>query len=79
VYKSIDPVKNSVHVPILKHMLNIFLVIKGASNETLRQNADLRMDWTTTIELVYLHWFLVQERLLQLDLDGECKGFKLFF
>ena len=47
------------------------LVIKAASNEELRKNADLRMDWVTTLELVQLHVEMFRERLLQLDLDGE--------
>ena len=41
--------------------------------EKLRQSADLRMDWQTTVELSLLHYFVWEERLMQLDLDGECK------
>jgi len=55
---------------ILAELISFF-IIKAASNEELRKNADLRMDWVTTLELVQLHVEMVRERLLQLDLDGE--------
>jgi len=46
-------------------------VIKHSVCEKLRQSADLRMDWQTTVELSLLHYFVWEERLTQFDLDGE--------
>ena len=56
---------------IVKHNFNItILVIKAASSETLREKADLRMDWVATVELVILHWAIFMHRFKDLDIMG---------
>ena len=46
------------------------LVIKASSSETLREKADLRMDWVATVELVILHWSIFAHRFKDLDIMG---------
>ena len=56
---------------IVQNNFNItILVIKAASSETLREKADLRMDWVATVELVILHWAIFVHRFKDLDIMG---------
>ena len=57
--------------------LNISVTRHG-SCDILRKNSDLRMDWPTTLEMCLLHYFIWQDRLIQFDLDGECKLKRIF-
>jgi len=45
-------------------------IIKASSSETLREKADLQMDWVTTVELVILHLAIFQHRFKDLDIMG---------
>merc|ERR1711990_1112032 len=46
-------------------------ILKAAASERLRKNADLRMDWITTVELVVLHYVIYAQRLSDMDMMGH--------
>jgi len=56
-----------------KRILSQFIaheIIKASSSEVLREKGDLRMDWVATVELVILHWCIINHRFKDFDIMG---------
>ena len=50
-------------------------ILAASASERLRRDADLMMDWVTTIELVCLHHAIYVHRFCDMDIMGECHTF----
>ena len=46
-------------------------ILSAAASERLRRDADLMMDWVTTVELVILHWTIYLHRFSDMDIMGK--------